>query len=1063
MGTFVLRIEATDADGDPLDYSIHETNNYFSINAISGEVKTAKKLDRETIELHSFKTSVTDYLHRTEASVLVRVEDVNDNAPVCHPSVIQVHVSEAENVGKHLTQVNCTDRDAGLNKQLLFEASSDGSVVGVHNESGVVFLHKNVDYEDRQIEEENVTVRDYGVPSLSTNVTLVIIVDPINEYSPVFENKTYDALVKLPTTLNTTLLTVRAHDLDEGADGQIVYKLTTQNKYYTIDQSSGELRSRSTVWNYCSHDTLFVKAIDLGYKPRSTTVKVRIAFEYTPTCASQLVQVFVQESVSLGTTVYSLNCSDPYGHLMKYAIVGGNGHFQINDLGNVIVARSLDYEIDGEYRLTVSAKQRCPKSSNATTATVTLLVTLIGVNEFSPLFTQSLYNISVWENASFAQAIGKVRAYDGDKGRDGEVSYLIIKAETPFLVDARAGSLILAGQLDREKVDSYEIKIRAIDNGIPEPKSSTATVFITIADVNDNSPACFPSLYAVNVISPVTVGEKVIDLSCKDADSNLNAKLTYHISNQPYQNLFAISDNGSMHANRAIAGKSHPETVVVTVTVSDSGLPRLATDVSVVIQIGASSNGPYFDSPTYNVSVTENSPIGFSVLQINARGGSTAISYHIVAGNDDGNFAIGQNSGSLYVAGILDREKRDSYQLAIKADNGISNITTVFLDVGDVNDNRPTCSKAVYSVEIAEDAPVTDPQVLLRLTCTDVDLGENGRLVYKIQGQTQLTVDNYGVIRGIVTQSMKAVTISVEDNGVPQLSTAVVAVILIKRSNQQLKLSFEKSIFHLQIPENVDVNTTVFALRCTPVNNGEIIAYKIVSSDNNQSNSHFFLDEKGRLSLRLPLQYKVLKRHGLIIRCSSSVASSFAYVNIDVLEVTRTCNPTHYGGIIMSQNSPGYVVAQLNCVKTDVSFIFKDVDWKRYFAVNASGHFIVRSLPKTQQRDRVFVVGITAVDRRQLHQNTTITVFIYIVHSSQSENTPFRKNDEWHNHTILLDLQAENLDQVSLFWVDSSTHFSTSLVVDSKRLQQNTNITSPFSDTLLLIEHVPSERHHFPR
>lgn len=43
-------------------------------------------------------------------------------------------------------------------------------------------------------------------------------------------------------------------------------------------------------------------------------------------------------------------------------------------------------------------------------------------------------------------------------------------------------------KLDRETKLSYQFSIKAQDHGKPIPKYSTATVVITVLDVNDNAP-----------------------------------------------------------------------------------------------------------------------------------------------------------------------------------------------------------------------------------------------------------------------------------------------------------------------------------------------------------------------------------------------------------------------------------------------------------------------------------------------------------------------------------------------------------------------------------------------
>ncbi len=58
-----------------------------------------------------------------------------------------------------------------------------------------------------------------------------------------------------------------------------------------------------------------------------------------------------------------------------------------------------------------------------------------------------------------------------------------------FFSSAEAtGSINIAKLLDHEQEHSFNLTIRAIDDGIPKRLSSTTTVHITVIDVNDNKP-----------------------------------------------------------------------------------------------------------------------------------------------------------------------------------------------------------------------------------------------------------------------------------------------------------------------------------------------------------------------------------------------------------------------------------------------------------------------------------------------------------------------------------------------------------------------------------------------
>ena len=56
-----------------------------------------------------------------------------------------------------------------------------------------------------------------------------------------------------------------------------------------------------------------------------------------------------------------------------------------------------------------------------------------------------------------------------------------------FEVDPSQGVVRTVKLLDREKVGRYSLIVAAIDNGSP-PETGTASVEVTVTDVNDNPP-----------------------------------------------------------------------------------------------------------------------------------------------------------------------------------------------------------------------------------------------------------------------------------------------------------------------------------------------------------------------------------------------------------------------------------------------------------------------------------------------------------------------------------------------------------------------------------------------
>ncbi|VDP76817.1 unnamed protein product [Echinostoma caproni] len=100
-----------------------------------------------------------------------------------------------------------------------------------------------------------------------------------------------------------------------------------------------------------------------------------------------------------------------------------------------------------------------------------------------------------------------------------------------FRVSPNGYIYVARGNLDREKMSSYNFHLIAIDSGVP-PLSSTTQVHIYVTDVNDNSPTWqFPAHnnQAVNLTVSEPVGYRLAQLSALDPDEGENGEVTYRL------------------------------------------------------------------------------------------------------------------------------------------------------------------------------------------------------------------------------------------------------------------------------------------------------------------------------------------------------------------------------------------------------------------------------------------------------------------------------------------------------------------------------------------------------
>ena len=137
----------------------------------------------------------------------------------------------------------------------------------------------------------------------------------------------------------------------------------------------------------------------------------------------------------------------------------------------------------------------------------------------------------MFQDIAIGTTIATVAATDDDHGSDGVIIFTIIdgNSEERFQIDPKSGVIELRKQLDRETTEIYSLIVQATDQGVPS-MSSTATVNVTLLDVNDNTPLCSHSSYVIEVAENFTVNGTVVSLQCSDADQGQNSVITYNIS-----------------------------------------------------------------------------------------------------------------------------------------------------------------------------------------------------------------------------------------------------------------------------------------------------------------------------------------------------------------------------------------------------------------------------------------------------------------------------------------------------------------------------------------------------
>ena len=118
------------------------------------------------------------------------------------------------------------------------------------------------------------------------------------------------------------------------------------------------------------------------------------------------------------------------------------------------------------------------------------------INDNTPNFASPVITLPIPENTNIGSLFSIPVASDRDAGPNGVASYeLQVGPEAQELFglqvaedqEGKQPQLIVMGNLDRERLDSYDLTIKVQDGGNP-PRASSALLRVTVLDTNDNTP-----------------------------------------------------------------------------------------------------------------------------------------------------------------------------------------------------------------------------------------------------------------------------------------------------------------------------------------------------------------------------------------------------------------------------------------------------------------------------------------------------------------------------------------------------------------------------------------------
>ncbi|XP_074530803.1 protocadherin beta-15-like [Halichoeres trimaculatus] len=502
---------------------------------------------------------------------------------------------------------------------------------------------------------------------------LSLHVQDVNDNAPKFRENLIKMEIWESAEKGTRFSIEEAHDTDIGQNAVQGYNLQKNDFFIlSVQTSKVELVLENKLDREKEKELdLLLTALDGGSPQRSGTVVIHVtvldANDNAPVFSQAVYKTSLPENSPLDTVVIKVSATDAdegvNGDVTYYF-----GHTSEDDVnlfsidaktGELRVTGAIDYEEGTSHEMRVQAKDGLGLTSYAQ-----VIIDVTDVNDNAPVISIKSLTNPIPENVSPGTEVGIINVQDRDSEANRQVR-CSIQQNVPFkLVPSIKNyySLVSTGQLDREVVSDYNITISATDEGSP-PLSSSKSVQLSVADINDNPPVFEEQSYSASVSENNKPGSTLCSVSARDPDWRQNGTVIYsllggEVNGAPVSSYVSVNgDTGVIHAVRSF-DYEQLRSFKVHVMARDNGSPPLSSNVTVSVFISdVNDNSPQilYPGPEGNSFMTELVPkaahggsLVSKVIAVDADSGQNAwLSYHIVKSSDPGLFTIGVHSGEI--------------------------------------------------------------------------------------------------------------------------------------------------------------------------------------------------------------------------------------------------------------------------------------------------------------------------------------------------------------------------------------------------------------------------------
>ncbi|KAM9357311.1 protocadherin alpha-8-like [Symphorus nematophorus] len=539
---------------------------------------------------------------------------------------------------------------------------------------------------------------------------------------------------------------------------------------------------------------------------------------------SQVINITEITAAGAKFPLHPADDADVGKNTVKTYTLSQNEHFSLatHEGGSVtvelVLQKVLDREKQSVIRLILTA---IDGGTPAKSGSMTIIVNVLDINDNPPVFSQTLYKASVYENVNIGTAITTLNATDFDVGQNGQVFYSFSevgrgKQTDLFAIDEQTGTVTNRKNIDYEENNAFEIRVQASDGAV-FPMTSHAKLLIEVLDVNDNAPEISVTSLLQSVKEDASIGTAIALVSVLDKDGGKNGVVKCKISNNV---PFKLESNYKNYYSLVVDGPLDRESAAqynISITATDEGSPPLSSTSVINVHVSdVNDNKPLFTENIINVYVKENSPVGAVIKTVSAIDADIdqngQVSYSFLQSNSDSlpfstMVNINSETGDIVSLQSFNYEELKTFQFKVQAtDSGVpplsSNVTVKVL-ILDENDNNPTIL-APYSEHgsvNSETIPYSAEAgyFVAKIRAVDSDSGYNALLSYHLSEPKGNNLFRIGTSTGEIRTKRRMsdndlkthpLVVLVSDNGEPSLSATVSIEVVVVESTADIQTQF---------------------------------------------------------------------------------------------------------------------------------------------------------------------------------------------------------------------------------------------------------------------------------